>query len=148
MPKYFKVIAIAGIAANSMALAIGYPIEFVGYFYGLFGEESWSQSYTIIDKISWFIGIPLAFALLIASVGLLNRKEWGRKGCVVGLMISVIWGFIWLFSDLTHELAIAGEGLSESLIVAPILCLVSAFEVVVLIYLNGASVRGHMRGRQ
>ena len=146
MPNFLKVVAVAGIAVNTMALAIGYPLEFFGYFYGLFGEEPWALSYSLADRVSWFVNIPLAFILIIASVGLLNRKEWGRRGCVIGLAISIAWGFVWFFSNLTQALATSGDALGELLIGAPIMLLATAFEVIVLIYLNGASVREHMNG--
>lgn len=146
MPNYFKAIAIAGIAVNSLSLAIGYPLDFVNYFYGFFGEEPGASTYTIFDILNWVIGIPLAFVLLIASVALLNRKEWGRVVCVVGLAVSILWNFVWLFFSLAYELATPGGELATVLILAPIVLLIAAFEALTLIYLNRATVKGYMRG--
>jgi len=143
LPKFFKPVAIAGIAINSMSLAVLYPLGFIDYFYGLFEEDAGGSAYTIFDKIDLAIGIPLSFILLIASVGLLNRKEWGRRGCVAGLATSIGWSFAWLFLSLAFS---SGDELGETLVVAPILLLVVAFEMLVLFYLKGTNVKGYMRG--
>lgn len=142
MPKLFKPVAIAGIVLHTISLAVLYPLVIFDYFYDLFEEDGAASAYTIFDKIDWVIGIPLSFVLLIVSVGLLYRKEWGRKGCVVGLAISIGWNFTWLFLSLAFS---SGDGLGDTLIVAPIVLLLVAFEVLVLFYLNGANVKGYMR---
>ena len=146
MPKYFKLVACAGIAVNAIALAILYPLVFADYFFGFFGGEPGASTYTIFDKIDLAIRIPWSFVLLIASVGLLNRKEWARRSCVVGLAVSIVCTFAWLFFSLTYALTTPGEELWEILLVAPVMLLITAFEVLVILYLNGASVKGCMRG--
>lgn len=140
-PYGFKTIAFLGIFVNILSLCIAYPLILA--LYNAYGEtlKPFEVFMLFIDTP---IGIILTSMLLLGSIGLLRRQEWGRKLCVIGLSMNIGYGICSLTVDVLYNLIKWNEKSINSLITIPIVIAMAILEICIVIYLRSAETKKYL----
>lgn len=136
-PKGFKTVALLGVFANTLALAVMYPVA----LYFEYTQPEQIPILRIISWLSWIVYLPLTGILLVGSIGLLCKQNWSRSLCLWALTVDLIFGICEVAIDTSIRIANWSSDTIYDLAIIPILLLFYIAEGAVLFYLNNKSIK-------
>lgn len=139
-PNGFKTVALLGVFANTLALAVDYPVA----LYFKYTQPEQIPILEIISWLSWIVFLPLTGILLVGSIGLLCKQNWSRSLCLWALTVSIILGICIFAIDTPIRIANWNSDTIYDLATIPILLLHIIAEGAVLVYLNSKSVKRYL----
>jgi hypothetical protein len=117
---------LAGLAVAVLGRAVIESMGDLGQFPGLEGVDAGE----LAGGIMTFVGILIllfALAYLIGGIGVIRNRNWGR---VLGLIVGILGGLLWLGSVTTPDAAGVNESIGGSLVMFAI----HAYIVVALLF--------------
>lgn len=139
-PKGFKTVALLGVFANTLALAVMFPVA----LYFEYTQPEQIPILRIISWLSWIVYLPLTGILLIGSIGLLCKQNWSRSLCMWALTVDLIFGICQDTIETFIRIANWNSSTIYDLAFMPIALLFYVAEGAVLVYLNNKSVKWYL----
>ena len=140
-PNGFKTIAILGIFVNTIGLCISYPI-LISIMYNLRGNLDPFEVFMLFISIP--IGIIITSILLLGSIGLLQRREWARKLCVIGLCMNIGFYTCETIVNILYSLTKWNAEVINTLIVVPFIIALLIIEACIVLYLRSAETKNYL----